>query len=191
MHWIDVKNKSVTPKEGETYWVTVDFMGGLVFDATWSRNKWHRDGHVVGDVIAWFDFPRPEPFTLPPKQGYEFPEHEVDENGLNKKIKAHILSDKEMEAAGFRFIESVNRWVFFRFVGKDISFNVGINKDDESDFRIDVLDEDFCQPYDYQAIMASDKRHPVASSVFKKVEEYMEKLSDAGIISGHEYGEYI
>lgn len=123
---------------------------------------------------------------------------EVNSNCVNAKIKAHILSDKEMREIGFTDY-SKDRWFFCRSItfpreprykGFDISFNVSIPKDG-SDIRIDVLDEDFCQPYDYQRILSKNPNHPCASIVNEQVERWMEYLQSKGVLSGHVKGEYI
>ena len=123
---------------------------------------------------------------------------ELNSNCVNAKIKAHILSDKEMREIGFTDY-SKDRWFFCRSItfpreprykGFDISFNVSIPKDG-SDIRIDVLDEDFCQPYDYQRILSKNPNHPCASIVNEQVERWMEYLQEQGVLSGHVKGEYI
>ena len=123
---------------------------------------------------------------------------ELNSNCVNAKIKAHILSDKEMREIGFTDY-SKDRWFFCRSItfpreprykGFDISFNVSIPKDG-SDIRIDVLDEDFCQPYDYQRILSKNPNHPCASIVNEQVERWMEYLQSKGVLSGHVKGEYI
>jgi hypothetical protein len=125
-------------------------------------------------------------------------EVKVNSNGVNAKIKAHILSDEEMKAIGFTNHYEPN-WYFCRSIkfpktkryrGFDISFSASIPKDG-SDIRIDVLDEDFCQPYDYQHMLNKDPKFEPALITFEQVEEYMEYLQSKGVLSGHVKGEYI
>lgn len=116
---------------------------------------------------------------------------EVNSNGVNKKIKAHILDDKTMEEIGFT--EYRKGFLYFcRIVDRDldISFSVTIPRDG-SDISIDVLDEAFCQPYDYQNILVNNPEHKTALRVQSKVEEWMKYLQDKGVLSGHIPGEYI
>ena len=122
---------------------------------------------------------------------------EVNSNCVNVKIKAHILSDKKMREIGFT--EYNKEWHFRRSIafpreprykGFDISFNVSIPKDC-SDISIDVLDEDFCQPYDYQAMLNRNPTFEPALIVYEQVEELMEYLQSKGVLSGHVKGEYI
>lgn len=123
---------------------------------------------------------------------------ELNSHGVNKLIKATILSDEKMKEIGFTDYAK-DRWYFCRMIkfpnkkkyrGFEISFNVSIPKDN-SDIIIDVLDEDFCQPYDYQVILSKNPTHPCASIVNEQVEEWMKYLQDSGVLSGHVYGEYI
>ena len=123
---------------------------------------------------------------------------EVNSNGVNKLIKYNILSDEKMKEIGFTD-HSKDNWYFCRIIkfpntkeyrGFDISFNVSIPKDN-SDIRIDVLDEDFCQPYDYQYMLDKNPKFEPCLIVKEQVEKWMRYLQDNGVISGHVYGEYI
>ena len=121
-------------------------------------------------------------------------EVKTNKNGVNSKIKAHILSDEEMRKIGFTDYRKTH-WYFSRMIYKnkmgDISFGVSINKTDPSDLRIDVLDENWCQPYDYQYMLEEKPNFQFAREIKNKVEEQMAYLQDAGVLSGHVYGEYI
>ena len=102
---------------------------------------------------------------------------ELNSHGVNAKIKAHIFDDAKMREFGFTDYAK-DRWYFcrginFKDVKKkrglndiDISFSVTIPKDG-SDIQIDVLDEWFCQPYDYQYILEKDPGHKIANIVKK------------------------
>lgn len=113
----------------------------------------------------------------------------VDDHGLNVAIKAHVLDDDRMRAAGFTDNRSTV-WYYCANLGRDISFNVTIPKDG-SRLTIDVIDEMFLQPYDYQAILRRNPLHPLAHDIYEAVEKQMAKLTIAGIISGHVPGDYI
>ena len=123
---------------------------------------------------------------------------EVNSHGINAKIKAHILSDKEMREIGFTnhyepswyFCRPIKFPQTKRYRSFDISFSVSIPKDG-SDIRIDVLDEDFCQPYDYQFMLHKNPTFEPALIVYEQVEEWMEYLQSKGVLSGHVKGEYI
>lgn len=114
---------------------------------------------------------------------------EVNSHGTNKAIKAHILSDDKMREIGFTDCDEKN-WYYYKNLSNEISFNVTIPKDG-SDISIDVLDEDYLQPYDFQYILEKNPNHPFAVGIKVKVEGCMRYLQNKGVLSGHEYGEYI
>lgn len=119
----------------------------------------------------------------------------LTKNHNNATIKVHILPEDEMRRLGFTDYANKN-WYYCKpvFATKysEITFNLSVNKTDTNDWRIDVLDENFCQPYDYQYFLAKSKNPPEAAVIVNKnVENIMQQLSEAGIISGHNYGDYI
>lgn len=123
---------------------------------------------------------------------------EVNSNGVNKLIKAAILPDNQMREIGFTDY-SKNNWYFSKLItfpntefyrGFDIVFSVTIPKDG-SDISIDVLDEDFCQPYDYQRFLCKDSTFEPCLIIKEQVEHWMKYLQDNRVLSGHLYGEYI
>lgn len=125
-------------------------------------------------------------------------EIKLNSHGVNAKIQGHILSDEKMKEIGFT--EYRKGYLYFcrgiqflkekRYRGFDISFSVTIPRDG-SDIRIDVLDEDFCQPYDYQMMLSKNPNHTCANIVNEQVEKWMEYLQEQGVLSGHVRGEYI
>ena len=62
---------------------------------------------------------------------------------------------------------------------------------DSGDWRIDILDECFCQPYDYQAMYERGNYRPVILTVMENVNEIMDSFVHKGIISGWKVGDYI
>lgn len=128
---------------------------------------------------------------------------ETNSNCVNKKIKANILEDSKMRELGFTDF-CKDRWYFCRGInfpktkeyrGFEVTFSIAIPKDG-SDIRIDVLDEAFCQPYDYQSMIMQIRENgttpnKTAIIVFEQVEYWMKHLEEIGIIEGHVYGEYI
>lgn len=128
---------------------------------------------------------------------------ETNSHCVNKKIKANILDDKTMREIGFTDYCKSN-WHFCRGIsfpktkeyrGFEVTFGITIPKDG-SDIRIDVLDEAFCQPYDYQSMIMRSREKKVIPNktsiiVFEQVELWMQYLKEKGVIEGHEYGEYI
>lgn len=121
-------------------------------------------------------------------------EVEVNSHGTNKAIKFNILPDIDMKTAGFRLVTNSSLygdyWYCYKSLQNDITFNVHIPVDG-SEGWIDVLDEDFGQPYDYQLTLERDNSHPFANIIKEKVEYWMNELKKVGIIEGHEYGDYI
>ena len=108
------------------------------------------------------------------------------------QIKATILSDKEMRDIGFTN-HAEDRWYFCRRIkfpntkqyrGLDITFNLTIPKDG-SDIQIDILDEDFLQPYDYQYILENNPKCEPCLIVKEQVEEWIKYLQNSGVLSGH------
>lgn len=123
---------------------------------------------------------------------------EVDDKRLNINIQSHLLSEEKMREIGFTdFVK--DRWFYSRTVqfprekryrGFEISFDVTIPKNGDR-LKIDVIDEDFGQPYDYQYMLNKNSQFEPALIVFEFVEKQMEYLQQQGVISGHIYGEYI
>jgi len=115
----------------------------------------------------------------------------INEHGNNAAIKVHILDEATMKLNGFRrFIDGVDHWWYFcNRVHKDITFNFTIYSED--DWRIDILDELFCQPYDYQAMYESGNYRPVVLTVMENVNEIMDSFVHKGIISGWKVGDYV
>ena len=116
----------------------------------------------------------------------------LNKNHNNAAISVHVLPEDEMHRIGFTDFAK-DRWYYCRIVNKrcDISFNLTIPKENPENWRIDVLDEAFCQPYDYQYMLDHGSTNAVALSVNEEVEKQMQYLADSGIISGHERGDYI
>lgn len=121
----------------------------------------------------------------------------LNKNGVNSEIKAHILPDAEMRKLGFTDFAKTS-WYYRANIPPidkcdtdwEISFNVSIPKNGD-DISIDILDDNFCQPYDYQEVLKNEPNFMPAKHVFEKVEFYIDKLQKAGVLSGHVYGRYI
>lgn len=115
---------------------------------------------------------------------------EIDKNGLNKVIGYKLLSDKEMRKCGFQNCTG-KRWYYSRVVAPETTLNIAIPTTSDGDFRIDVLDEDFLQPYDYQKYLMEYPKHAFAKLVKEQVEKHMIQLTNDGIITGYILGMYI
>lgn len=113
----------------------------------------------------------------------------VNSHGTNAKFRFTIRDPKEMRHAGFTDRDGAN-WYFMRNLGFDISFNVTIPKDG-SEAWIDVLDENFCQPYDWQSLLEIGE-HPVCADIINhRVIALMLELQAYGILGGYEVGDYV
>lgn len=123
----------------------------------------------------------------------------VNSNGTNVNIQFHELDEASMKCLGFRRIN--DRWVYSQTVQiskypnkKDrypleVSFNVSMP--DDGELNIMVLDEDFCQPYDYQYMESHGTVNNYTKQTRAFVEEQMERLQNAGVLSGHNPGDYV
>ena len=121
-------------------------------------------------------------------------EVKLNSKHVNASIDYHLLSDEEMVAVGFRLVESDsgNRWYYYKRLHGDIPFNVTLPVPyDQDNLGIDILDEEFLQPYDYQRMIKEDPDFYYANKIFVLVEEQMSYLRNRGILSGHEKGDYI
>lgn len=116
-----------------------------------------------------------------------------DERNQNKNIKANILSDEEMRELGFND-RLEGHWFFSERVGPPrakISFSIDIKKETR-EVEVDILDENYVQPYDYQYFLAlDDKKYETALTVHRDVQKLMKKFMEIGIIDGYVEGDFI
>lgn len=102
----------------------------------------------------------------------------------NKMIYWNDSVDKEtLKEFGFR-----DNNYFMKMVYDGISLNISKRK---NVLRIDVLDEDFLQPYDYQYILSLNPQHVVARQVKNNVDEILNEAQDVGIIEGFDSAHYL
>lgn len=161
------------------------------------------NSHTASEALARVNRERKKETNETDKNTCEPKKEEVKEDiktnshGVNAKIKGHILPESQMREIGFTDYAK-DRWYFCRMIqfpkkkyrGLEISFSVTIPKDG-SDIRIDVLDEDFCQPYDYQHFLSKNPQHKISNIIKEQVEDWMEMLQEKGVLEGHVRGEYI
>lgn len=116
---------------------------------------------------------------------------ELTSKGFTNRIK--LTSDQTVESLlNYGFSNHHEPTLYFcRMLIDEISFNINIDKKSLKIKNIDVLDEDFLQPYDYQRILMSDTNHKYARMVFDKVDVILSKLQSDGIIEGYTKGMYI
>lgn len=118
-------------------------------------------------------------------------EIKLNSKHTNASIKANILPDKEMRKIGFTD-HNPDVWFYITPYSQDtsIDFVVTIPKDG-SDIEIITLDNNFCQPYDYQAILHDYPDNSFTLKFREFVEEEMAYLESKGVLSGHAKYEYI
>ena len=81
--------------------------------------------------------------------------------------------------------KNYNKFYLICSVGRETSFNLEIFPNNEG--KIDVLDDNWCQPYEYQ----NENNNNFANNVLKKVHKIMIYLIEQKIISGWNVGDYI
>ena len=128
------------------------------------------------------------------------PEVKVNGLGTNEAIKFNC-DENLLRKNKFAFFRSSHskippHWSYVSyFLDADIEISFNVTYYDEpykgANLEIVTIDEDFGQPYDYQSILEKNPKQVCALQVKDFVEEEMRKLKEAGIISGHNYGEYI
>lgn len=111
----------------------------------------------------------------------------LTEFGQNKNIKFHILDTDIMQSCGFRFFN--NHWFFCIGITDTISMIITIEQNEEG--KIDIMDDDFMQPYDFQSMINKGNPNNTVKIVQKKVYEIMENLIKSKIITGWNRGDYI
>lgn len=113
----------------------------------------------------------------------------------NANIIFHVLDDDIMRLARFTDVTK-NHWYYCHRLCDDITFNVRVSKTDPNDWSIDILDENFLQPYDYQAMIQREyEGEKFPGEYHRKIDELvsyeMEHLYRLGIIDGWTSGDYI
>lgn len=120
---------------------------------------------------------------------YEIKETEVDENGQNKNLRFHIIDTHLMESVGFK--HTYNFWILYDSVDEDITINIKITDNEVG--TIDILDDNFCQPYDFQKMIydLGDNAPFTAIKVQHKLYTILDSMKTFGILEGWEWGDYI
>lgn len=98
---------------------------------------------------------------------------------IDPNIEAVILDEETMRKLGFTDRIST-QWYFVRPVANSISFNLTIPKDNPAGFKIEVLDEDFLQHYNFASM-----NHDYAVKVGEKVNLMLLYLQKFGVITGY------
>lgn len=108
------------------------------------------------------------------------------------EFNVHKLPEDKMRDIGFTDYNP-EHWYFVKRLADSITFNLTIAKANPSrkGWRIDVLDENFLQPYDYQYYLSEEPNHPFAKMIDERVKDIMSELQEKGIVEGYERGMYI
>ena len=118
----------------------------------------------------------------------------LNKRNTNANIKVNIFDDGKMRELGFTDY-SKNTWYYLTYIINEkhfkVTFNLQINKQNPDNFKIDILEENWLQPYDYQAGLRKYPKFEKYLQVHKKVQEIMKHLIDMGIIEGYNLGDYI
>ncbi|MCL1696345.1 hypothetical protein [Lysinibacillus sp. BPa_S21] len=116
---------------------------------------------------------------------------ELTSKGFTNRIK--LKSNQTVESlTKYGFSNHHEPTLYFcRILIDDISFSISVDKKSLWIKNIDVLDENFLQPYDYQRILMNDMNHKYARMVFDKVDVVLNKLQNDGVIEGYTRGIYI
>lgn len=150
--------------------------------------KGHRHFDNIDDVIEFIKKDGLYNNLPTPKINYDVPRNK---KGQNSNIKLNPnLKEKTLLDFGFTK-EPTSEFYMMSKLTSDISFNIEIDIE-TNDISIEILDEDFLQPYDYQIMLKNPNYVPkIAKIVHYKVQEIMKKLVDSGIIEGYKENDYI
>lgn len=115
-------------------------------------------------------------------------ETEIDENGQNKNLRFHIIDESLMRSVGFK--HTYNFWILCNSIN-NVSIIIEITDDEIG--TINVLDDDFCQPYDFQKMIADygDNAPSLAIKIQYELYSILDSMKTFGILEGWEWGDYV
>ena len=142
-------------------------------------SKWvirkHKPTYLTDDYV----------FIIPPK------DDELNENRNTNRIKISPSQSKE-SLIKYGFTNHVKDKLYYcKIVGNTVSLNITVDIDTLKITGVDVLDENFGQPFDYQSMILKGKATDGAIKVYHNVNDTLSKLQHDGIIIGFEKGMYI
>ncbi|WP_176892854.1 hypothetical protein [Fusobacterium ulcerans] len=118
----------------------------------------------------------------------------LNKRNTNANIKVNIFDDGKMRELGFTDYSKYT-WYYLAYIINEkhfkVTFNLQINKQNPDNFKIDILEENWLQPYDYQAGLRKYPKFEKYLQVHNKVQEIMKHLIEVGIIEGYNLGDYI
>lgn len=116
---------------------------------------------------------------------------ELTEKGFTNRIQIDKEQTKErLLSYGFTNYDEPSLY-YMEMLDKNTSFNLSLDAKTLEVTGIDILNEDFLQPYDYQAEILSGNISGKARNIYNKVNNSLTKLQNDGIIAGFEKGMYI
>lgn len=116
---------------------------------------------------------------------------ELTSKGFTNKIKINEgVTVDQLIQYGFTNNHKLSLY-YSSMVGEGVSFNLSIDKETLEITSIDVLDEDFGQPYDYQMILMDGIDNSYAKGAFDRVNEIFDQMQASGIVTGFQCGMYI
>lgn len=153
-----------------------------------SFTKGHRHFENMDDMIKFIKTDSLYNNLPAPKINYDVL---INKSGQNANIRVSPnLEGKTLLDFGFART-SVSKYYMMSKLTSDISFNIEIDIE-TNNISIEVLDEDFLQPYDYQIILKNLNSIPkIAKIVHHKVQKIMKELMDSRIIEGYVENDYI
>ena len=121
-------------------------------------------------------------------KAYEIKETEVDKRGQNKNLRFHVINEHIMKSIGFNHTHDF--WILCDSVDT-VSINIKIT--DDGIGTIDVLDDEFCQPYDFQQMILEkgDNAPTLAIKIQHKLYTILDSMKTFGILENWEWGDYI
>ena len=121
-------------------------------------------------------------------KAYEIKETEVDERGQNKNLRFHIIDPHLMESVGFK--HTYDFWILCDSIDT-VTINIKITDDEIG--TIDVLDDEFCQPYDFQQMILEkgDDAPKMAIEIQRKLYTILDSMKTFGILEGWEWADYV
>ena len=109
--------------------------------------------------------------------------------GQNANIKGHVVNYETMKKCGFNYSKEFNDFRFSQELYDEITLYIHIDNDNK--IVIDVIDENFCQHYDYQNYLGNKPDARVPIIVHRQVQSKMKELMKAGIVTGYTLEDYV
>lgn len=116
---------------------------------------------------------------------------ELTSKGFTNRIRIHPDQTKDsLLKYGFTNFNKPTLY-YMKMIDHNTSFNLSVAVDSLEITSIDILDENFGQPYDYQCYILNDDITSKVLNTYNKVNNILSKLQKDGTIIGFERGMYI